>query len=101
MDDVGYTALHLCAEKGFLELAQLLISYGARVCFTDVDTQGRSYYGNPPRQTMADEPLRIAIRNDHFELAELLLKHGANPNARYHFYFMISYIVTYNLYSTI
>ncbi|OQR76192.1 ankyrin-1-like [Tropilaelaps mercedesae] len=83
MDDVGYTALHLCAEKGFLELAQLLISYGARVCFTDVDTEGRSYYGNPPRQTMADEPLRIAIRNDHFELAELLLKHGANPNARY------------------
>lgn len=83
MDDVGYTALHLCAEKGFLELAELLMSYGARVCFTDVDTDGRSYYGNPPRITMADEPLRIAIRNDHFEMAELLLKHGANPNARY------------------
>ncbi|XP_018494351.2 poly [ADP-ribose] polymerase tankyrase-1 [Galendromus occidentalis] len=83
MDDVGYTALHLCAEKGFLELAELLMSYGARVCFTDVDTEGRTYYGNPPRVTMADEPLRIAIRNDHFEMAELLLKHGANPNARY------------------
>jgi len=39
--------------------------------------------GNPPRASIADEPLRLAIKNCHVECAELLLKHGADPNARY------------------
>lgn len=39
--------------------------------------------GNPPRMTIADEPLRLAIKNSHVECAELLLKCGADPNARY------------------
>lgn len=39
--------------------------------------------GNPPRLTIADEPLRLAIKNGHTECAELLLKCGADPNARY------------------
>lgn len=39
--------------------------------------------GNPPRATLADEPLRLAIKNGHSECAELLLRNGADPNARY------------------
>lgn len=39
--------------------------------------------GNPPRTTIADEPLRLAIKNGHKDCAELLLKCGADPNARY------------------
>ncbi len=39
--------------------------------------------GNPPRNTIVDEPLRLAIKNGHLECAEILLKHGADPNARY------------------
>lgn len=39
--------------------------------------------GNPPRATVADEPLRLAIKNGHLDCAELLLKSGADANARY------------------
>lgn len=81
MDDVGYTALHLCAERGFLHTAETLVCQGnARVCFT---AQTKPLLGNPPRATLADEPLRLAVKNGHYECADMLLRHGANPNARY------------------
>ncbi|UYV61834.1 hypothetical protein LAZ67_1006781 [Cordylochernes scorpioides] len=80
MDDIGYTALHLCAERGFLDLIHLLLDHGAKVSFTDVPD---CRLGNPPRAVLADEPLRLAMKNGHLECAEVLLKHGANPNARY------------------
>lgn len=38
-----------------------------------------------PRTQICDEPLRLAIRNRHYEIAKLLLEHGANPNTRYFF----------------
>lgn len=38
-----------------------------------------------PRTTQCDEPLRLAIRNKHTEIARLLLEHGADPNKRYFF----------------
>lgn len=46
-------------------------------------TSSQQALGNPPRATIADEPLRLAIKNGHFDCAELLLKSGADPNARY------------------
>ncbi|RWS07427.1 Ankyrin repeat domain-containing protein 50-like protein [Dinothrombium tinctorium] len=82
MDDIGYTALHLCAERGYLDLMRLLIDEGARVKFTELKPTDQAL-GNPPRATLADEPLRLAIKNGHFECAELLLRSGADPNARY------------------
>ncbi|XP_054715411.1 ankyrin-3-like [Uloborus diversus] len=94
-DEIGYTAIHLCAEKGYFELVMLLLEHGARVTFTEevpavsgdtcpVDVRNSSVsLGNPPRATLADEPLRLAIKNGHYEVAELLLKNGADPNARY------------------
>lgn len=33
--------------------------------------------------TLLDEPLRLAILQNHFECAKLLLESGANPNMRY------------------
>lgn len=38
-----------------------------------------------PRTTQCDEPLRLAIRNKHMDIARLLLEHGADPNKRYFF----------------
>lgn len=38
-----------------------------------------------PRTLLCDEPLRLAIRNRHLEIARMLLEHGANPNKRYFF----------------
>jgi ankyrin repeat protein len=32
---------------------------------------------------LADEPLRLAIKSGHYECAEYLLQHGADPNAIY------------------
>ena len=36
VDDIGYTAMHLCAERGYLDLMLLLLQHGARVRFTEV-----------------------------------------------------------------
>lgn len=82
MDDAGYTPLHLCAERGYLDLMKLLLKHGARVCFTKVLNDDRPY-GNPPRASPADEPLRLAIKNGHYLSAYFLLQNGADPNARY------------------
>lgn len=87
MDDVGYTALHLCAERGFKATADLLLRHNARVRFTEQPEETKPSckppLGNPPRATLADEPLRLALKNGHYECAELLLRAGADPNARY------------------
>lgn len=37
------------------------------------------------RTTLCDEPLRLALRNRHVEVARILLEAGANPNKRYFF----------------
>lgn len=83
MDDVGYTPLHLCAEKGYSDFIRILLSYGARLRFTEINPGDKSF-GDPPRACAADEPLRLAIRNSEHETALLLLKHGANPSATYY-----------------
>ncbi|KAG8183957.1 hypothetical protein JTE90_005188 [Oedothorax gibbosus] len=82
MDEIGYTALHLCAERGYIDLVELLLEHKARVSFTELDLEDTAL-GNPPRATIADEPLRLAIKNGHYQVAEVLLKNGADPNARY------------------
>lgn len=35
MDDIGYTALHLAAERGYLNIVRMLVEAGAQVRFTD------------------------------------------------------------------
>lgn len=41
-------------------------------------------FGEPPRATAADEPLRLAIRHREHDTAVLLLEHGANATAKYY-----------------
>lgn len=83
MDEIGYTALHLCAERGYEDLVLLLLKHNARVSFTELNADEKACsLGNPPRVVLADEPLRLAIKNGHYDVAELLLQNGADPNAR-------------------
>ncbi|XP_015115205.1 uncharacterized protein LOC107039871 isoform X1 [Diachasma alloeum] len=78
-DECGYSALHLAAEHGYLDLVKLLIKAGAKVDHRE-DT-GELF----PRTMLCDEPLRLALRNRHIEVARTLLEAGANPNKRYFF----------------
>ncbi|XP_075219041.1 ankyrin repeat and SOCS box protein 16-like [Lycorma delicatula] len=78
-DECGYSALHLSAEHGYTELVALLLRQGARVDYRE-DTDDPF-----PRTTLCDEPLRLAIRNRHADVARMLLENGADPNKRYFF----------------
>ncbi|XP_015928787.1 ankyrin repeat and SOCS box protein 3 [Parasteatoda tepidariorum] len=96
MDAMGYTPVHICSEKGYSHLINILMAYGARIRFTEVNPDDRSY-GEPPRATAADEPLRLAIRNCEHETARMLLEHGANPNALYYLGFEINLVDSVDL----
>lgn len=60
----GQTALHLAAEKGFLEIVQSLIDMGANIDCKD-------FYKYTPLHFAA---------NEHKEITRLLIERGANPN---------------------
>ncbi|VDO75680.1 unnamed protein product [Heligmosomoides polygyrus] len=74
VDEVGCSALHLCAEHGYYRMIKLLLLY---------ETPVMEENGKYPSRKNIDEPLRLAIKNGHFECARLLLENGANPNAIY------------------
>lgn len=63
----------------YTEVVRLLLKSGANVDYRP-NTEEEF-----PRTTQCDEPLRLAIRSKHFEIARLLLEHGADPNKRYFF----------------
>jgi uncharacterized protein len=67
----GFTALHLAAFFGQLEVAAVLLEHGAAV-----DAKA----GNPSRV----QPLHSAAAGGHAAIAALLLERGADPNARQH-----------------
>lgn len=78
-DECGYSPLHLSAEHGYVEFVRLLLKSGAKV---DHRPETNEEF---PKTTHCDEPLRLAIRNKHLDIARLLLEHGADPNKRYFF----------------
>ncbi|CAG9770243.1 unnamed protein product [Ceutorhynchus assimilis] len=78
-DECGYSPLHLGAEHGDTAFVRLLLKSGAQVDYRP-DTSEEF-----PENTLCDEPLRLAIRNKHKDIARLLLEHGADPNKRYFF----------------
>jgi hypothetical protein len=62
----GKTALHIVSDKGFKNIAELLIKKGA-----DINTKDNKGY----------TPLFRAIISEKLELMELLINHGADINA--------------------
>ena len=67
----GWTPLHLAAFYGRREAATVLLDHGADVAAAS--TNG-----------MANQLLHAAAAGRHLSLVELLLAHGADPNARQH-----------------
>lgn len=59
-DDCGYSALHLAAEHGFVDLARLLLEMGAKVDYRKPTEE------NFPKTTLCDEPLRLSLKNKHY-----------------------------------
>ena len=62
----GLTALHLTAREGHIEAALQLVEGGADV---DHVTEGD-----------LSSPLLVAVINGNYDLAKMLLEHGADPN---------------------
>ncbi|CAD5215544.1 unnamed protein product [Bursaphelenchus okinawaensis] len=80
VDEVGYSALHLCAEKGSFRLLKLLLEHMVNPDkYLSFESKDQPY----PIRDGADEPLRLAIYQKHYECAKLLLEMGADPNAKY------------------
>ncbi|KAL6726097.1 hypothetical protein Aduo_008104 [Ancylostoma duodenale] len=81
VDEVGCSALHLCAEHGYYRMIKLLLQYTPVV--QQYETPIMEKNGKYPSRENIDEPLRLAIKNGHYECAKLLLENGASPNAIY------------------
>ena len=65
LDGGGKTALHRAVENRHVKVVNMLLDAGAKVDVVD---------------KMARTPLEFAIGNKDLEIAETLLKAGANPN---------------------
>jgi ankyrin repeat protein len=63
-DDRPFSPLHVASQKGLLEAARLLLSYGARV--DEKDKEGKT-------------PFQLASESRYDEITKLLLEHGAVP----------------------
>lgn len=69
----------ICCCYRYTDVVKLLLDSGANVDYRPNTNE------EFPRTTQCDEPLRLAIRNKHMDIAKLLLEHGADPNKRYFF----------------
>ena len=68
-DELGMTALHCAAKKGYTSIVALLIRYHAAV-----DARAVSWKG--------EAPIHYAVKYGQADVLEMLLKHGADPNIR-------------------
>lgn len=67
-DILGHTMLSICARYGYKEHAEFLLSLGAEV--------------NTREEVLGRTPLMVAVYCDHPPLVQLLLKAGADKDAR-------------------
>lgn len=83
-DKLGYTALHIAAQSGKVDVAALLLDHGADVNATAAEVQGideprRSYGHNQPYS--GETPLTLALVPYHHEqMLNLLVSRGAVVN---------------------
>lgn len=80
-DRKGRTALSHAAEQGKFEIAKILVEEGASVSAQQWSVTGWAEDRNPYAESGASA-LYHAIANHHKDIVELLLNHGANPDAR-------------------
>lgn len=84
--DIGKAPVHFAAEKGYTDVVDLLIKKGIPV---DIETKDweetlwdcdNTFTFQKTRNDGGLTPLYLALLNDHGETANLLVKHGANPD---------------------
>ncbi|KAL8773658.1 MAG: hypothetical protein Q9209_001424 [Squamulea sp. 1 TL-2023] len=95
----GCRAIQIAAQKGHIDLLQLLIQSGAEVDYEDVKQWSplcyASFYGhkavaqlllqhgaNARIDSRDGTPLHLCAERAYLDIADLLLKSGADPNAR-------------------
>jgi ankyrin repeat protein len=67
-DNTRFSPLHVASQKGLLEAARLLLSYGAKV--DEEDEEGKT-------------PFQVASESGNDEIMKLLLEHGTVPHPSY------------------
>ena len=75
-DEFGCTFVGLCAEGGDYKLLKAVLD-------SHCPTFNKMLV-NRPYGSFASTPLHIAVHREHYRVAELLLRAGANPNVRNH-----------------
>lgn len=68
------TALICAVRKGYYDIVDLLIKYGA-----DVNIRTKTYDGYEV-EIYGDSALHFAVKSEQINITKLLLKHGAKPN---------------------
>ena len=74
----GFTPLFFAVREGRTAVILKLLDAGCDINEI-MQTKGRPRFG---RSTLSLTPLLMAVENGHFELAEVLLRLGADPNAQ-------------------
>lgn len=86
-DEQGWSLLHIASNNGLLSIVQLLLDNGADVnirkrCHSifccEFNQREMDQFGNLTKCRWT--PLMLAMSNEHYEVATLLLQHNADPN---------------------
>ncbi|CAH1781447.1 unnamed protein product [Owenia fusiformis] len=95
-DDIGYSPMHLAACHGHYDAMKILLEHNATLNFNPkiekkedikvedtVDGGDDGTGGGANSESLALEPLTLAIEHNHIKCAKMLLEHGADPNNKY------------------